>query len=81
MILSGGVNSDAAGQSAEVYVPSTGQHCTLPSLPDMRWWHTMEGRMVCGGGDEFGPGTTLSTSCITLTDAGWETTTTLLESR
>ena len=34
----------------------------------------MEKMMVCGGGDT-------KTSCLTLTDAGWEVTTTLLEER
>ena len=75
MIISGG---NGAEQSAEVYVPSTGQHCTLPSLPAGRWGHTMEGRMVCGGAS-YDYATT--PSCITLTDAGWETTATLLERR
>ena len=78
MIISGGYPSDTASQSVEVYVPSTGQHCQLPDLPDKRAYHTMEKTTVCGGGDyNSGP----STSCVTLTDDGWERTTTLLESR
>ena len=61
----------------EVYVPSTGQHCQLPNLPDERGDHTMEKMVVCGG--YFNTDT--ETSCLTLTDAGWERTTTLLERR
>ena len=61
-------------QSAEVYVPATGHHCTLPSLPTRRYGHTMEGRTVCGGRDT-------EKSCLTLSDGRWETTTTLLENR
>jgi len=74
LIISGGYPRDSASQSVEVYVPSTGQHCQLPDLPDRRYWHTMEKMTVCGGGDTL-------TSCLTLTDAGWEVTTTLLEWR
>ena len=74
MIISGDYYSASVGQSVEVYVPSTGQHCQLPDLPDRRYDHSMEKMMVCGGGygDTF-------TSCLTLTDVGWERTTTLLK--
>jgi len=58
----------------EVYVPSTGQHCQLPDLPDRRREHTMEKMTVCGG-------SYTETSCLTLTGDGWENTTTLLEER
>ena len=73
LIISGGSPADS-GQSVEVYVPSTGQHCQLPDLPDRRYLHTMEKMTVCGGEDT-------RTSCITLTGDGWENTTTLLERR
>ena len=59
-----------------MYVPSTGKHCTLPNLPDKRYWHSMEGMMVCGGKDSD-----TDTSCLTLTDAGWKTTTSMLVDR
>ena len=64
----------SGGQSVEVYVPSTGQHCQLPDLPDRRLYHSMEKKMICGGRDTTG-------SCLTLTSSGWETTTDLLEQR
>ena len=36
--------------TAELYVPSTGASCTLPSLPDERWDHTVtEDGLLCGG--------------------------------
>ena len=74
MIISG--SSGSAGQTAEVYVPSTGQHCQLPDLPgDWRYYHSSEKTTVCGGYDTI-------TSCLTLTDDGWERTTiTLLDAR
>ena len=74
LIISGGFNSI---QSVEVYIPSTGQHCELPDMPDGRYYHSMEGMEVCGGDD-----TDTQTSCLSLTDEGtWERTTTLLERR
>ena len=76
LIISGGSPADSVGQSVEVYVPTTGQHCQLPDLPDRRDAHTMEKMTVCGG---YYSDT--RTSCLTLTGEGWETTTTLLENR
>ena len=64
----------------EVYVPSTGQQCRLPELPDRRVEHTMENKTVCGGVDYDNDNDT-STSCLTLTGDGWERTTKLLERR
>ena len=75
LIISGG---DHSYKSVEVFVPSTGQHCTLPDLPAKRYGHTMEEMMVCGGG-AIDSGT--RRSCLKLTDNGLETTTTLLEER
>ena len=74
LIISGG---SLSSQSVEVYIPSTGQHCELPDMPDGRHYHSMEGMEVCGGDD-----TDTQTSCLSLTDEGtWERTTTLLERR
>ena len=77
LVISGGEPSDSVGQSVEVYVPSTGQHCQLPDLPARRYYHSMEKMVLCGGGSSYDT----RTSCLTLTDAGWEVTTTLLEER
>ena len=78
MIISGGDPPDSAGQSVEVYVPSTTQQCRLADLPDVRRDHSMEAKTVCGGTDT----TDVKTSCLTLTSSGtWERTTTLLEHR
>ena len=61
-------------KSVELFVPSTGQHCRLPDLPRRRSEHTMDGMMLCGGGGLSGT----RLLCLTLTEDGWETTTTLL---
>ena len=46
LIITGGYGSD--GLTAEVFVPSTGQHCQLPGIV-ARTGHTMEQLTVCGG--------------------------------
>lgn len=78
LIISGGgskFEETTAGNSVEVFVPSTGQHCQLPDIPgDPRYSHTMEGRTICGGDYR-----STSKSCLTLTDGGWETSATLIE--
>ena len=81
LIISGG--DPVVVNSVEVFVPSTGQHCQLPAIPgDLRFTHTMEGRTVCGGdSDSVDSANRTKTSCLTLNDAGWEVSTTLIEPR
>ena len=75
LIISGG-QSRVDVDSVEVFVPSTGRRCKLPELPERRYFHTMEGMMLCGGeGDSDG------STCLSLTDGRWERTTTLIERR
>ena len=39
---------------AELYVPNSNESCSLPSLPDYRWYHTVsEGGLLCGGWDTY----------------------------
>ena len=75
-MISGHYSSESVGRTAEVYVPSTGQHCQLPDLPDPRVYHSQEVNTVCGGLNSD-----TRTSCLTLTEDGWERTSTLLEER
>lgn len=58
IILSGGYNGEVDYEDevfsglevdVEVFVPSTGLTCSLPSLPDGRQSHTMDGLYICGG--------------------------------
>ena len=66
LIISGGENN--AGTTAEVFVPSTGQHCRLPDMPGFRrYFHTMEKMVVCGGIKD-------EKTCLTLTDGIWKET-------
>jgi len=78
LLISGGYDDfDSRLTDVEVWSPSTGQHCTVSSLPTSRGHHTQEGRTVCGG-----VGIDAGTSCLTLTAGGsWERTTTLQRKR
>ena len=75
LIIAAGISSSVVVKSVEVFVPSTGQHCSLPDLSARRYAHTMEGMMLCGGAEIDRP------HCLALTGTGWETTTTLLNKR
>ena len=78
LLISGGYfTRDTSGTEVEVFVPSTGQHCQLPNLPAMRFGHSMKELTLCGGGLT----SDTRTSCLTLTDDGWQRTTTLTEER
>merc|ERR1712013_734083 len=61
ILISGGDDS-----SVEVFNPTTGQSCELPSLPYQRSGHTMDGMTVCGG-VFTGNGNT----CITFSSGEW----------
>ena len=71
ILLSGGSSTST---SVEVYVPSTGQSCSLPPLPDGRWLHTMDSLYTCGG-------VSTPTSCLHFSYGQWTTSHSLLEER
>jgi hypothetical protein len=71
IILSGGYYAE---QSVEVFDPSTGLSCSLPDLPYERYYHTMDGLLICGG--EYS-----STSCLSFTSGQWNKSHTLVEPR
>ena len=51
MLITGGSNS-GAGDTAELYLPSSGRSCSLPRLPDDRRVHTQDSSgLICGGYD------------------------------
>ena len=67
-----------AGNSVEVFVASTGQHCKLADLPGRPiFHHTIEEKVLCGNHNNDAN----RKSCLTLTDGKWQTTPTLLEQR
>ena len=46
VLITGG-HGDYAG--AELFLPSAGTSCVLPSLPDLRARHTADNNIICGG--------------------------------
>jgi len=67
ILLSGG---DVNAKSVEVFSPSTGKSCSLPSLPDERNAHTMDimdNIFICGGLYNY---TTLTT-CLSFSSGEW----------
>ena len=84
IIISGGYGSFARDlSSVEVFDPTNGQSCELPSLPADRESHSMDGLTICGGSDISSlTGTTdTNTTCITFSSGEWVTSNTLVEER
>merc|ERR1719215_2537237 len=49
VLITGG-HGDTGLDTAELYLPSSGLSCSLPSLPDQRWHHSVESSgLLCGG--------------------------------
>ena len=71
LVISGG---EGALTSVEIFIPSTNHSCTLPSLPDWRYHHTMSGLTICGGLDT-------KTTCLQLSFGVWGVTHTLRKER
>ena len=79
VLITGGASS-AAGNTAELYLPSSGVSCTLPSLPNRRESHTVsKGGLLCGGGYTHHKRFTAEDSCLKWSpDSGtWEEALTL----
>jgi len=79
IIIAGGSDID----SVEVFDPSHGQGCQLPSLPEDRYGHSMEGLTICGGNNIAGitGPTNTTTTCITFSSGQWVTSHHLVEER
>ena len=75
------ITGDGAGgsRSAEIYNPLSNTSCSLPWLPEGRYYHSQNGDLVCGGG---GTNTT-RTSCIKFNPASgtWTQSHTLRQRR
>jgi len=65
ILISGGDGPDDPVTTVEVNVPSTGQFCSFPDLPDeSRYYHTMDGLFICGG--KVG-------NCLQFSEGAWST--------
>ena len=73
-MIAGGGNT-GSGSYAEMFIPSTGEHCHLPAIPGpIRDAHSTSGSTICGGYYS-------KHTCITLIDGVWKNTATLQEPR
>ena len=63
VLIAGGTGPSGASTSTELFLPHTGTSCSLQSLPDIRYKHSMDKVsdqiILCGGGQ--GP---TQTSCL-----------------
>ena len=50
VLITGGYNTGKL-RSAEIFNPVTKTSCSLPQLPETRFWHSEDGGLVCGGGN------------------------------
>ena len=74
--MSGGGGDGRAYTSVEVFVPETGQSCSFPSLPYNLVEHTMNGLLICGGGDIV-----FSKNCLSFSSGNWTPSYTLVKER
>ena len=74
-LITGGDEPNRVG--AEIYDPMKNTGCVLPSLPEMRYGHTQNGKFLCGGGFQD---TTLL-SCVMWNSGIWTQSHTLNEVR
>ena len=57
VLITGGFNLEFF--NAELFLPSDGTSCTLPLLPQDRYFHTVDNHILCGG-----LGTSTRDSCL-----------------
>ena len=50
ILITGGLRDAQRLTSAEIYNPGTKTSCSLPQLPAVRYDHSQEGGLTCGGG-------------------------------
>ena len=55
VLITGGFNGSYDNgshlNSAEIFNPVTNTSCSLPQLPEARYFHSQDGGLVCGGGN------------------------------
>ena len=50
MLVTGGKDGSNAGlNTVELFLPSAGTSCSLPPLPGIRYAHTLDNNILCGG--------------------------------
>ena len=69
---------ESVERTAEIYNPLTNTSCSLPQLPEIRYSHTQDGDLACGGGP-----TSVQTTCVKWSPASgtWTKSHTLRQKR
>ena len=65
IIVTGGIN-EGAETSVELLHGDGTPWCSLPDLPEDRWYHTQIGLLTCGGSHKTG------TSCVKFSGGKWK---------
>ena len=76
ILISGGSDGSSADRSVEILRPNGSYWCSLPDLPDARYYHSQSGVVTCGGGRSD-----TRTSCLTFSSGQWRTSHQLQQSR
>ena len=74
IVISGG--GQALNKWVELFIPSSGESCLFPSVPDIRENHSMNKMFICGGDDFYA-----RDLCIHFVDGEWKTLSATKESR
>merc|ERR1712123_58054 len=74
IVISGG--RQALNKWVELFIPSTGDSCLFPSVPDIRKGHSMNNMYICGGDDFYA-----RDLCIQFVDGHWTSLSSTKESR
>jgi len=74
IVISGG--RQALNKWVELFIPSTGDSCLFPSVPDIRKGHSMNNMYICGGDDFYA-----RDLCIQFVDGHWTSLSSTRESR
>ena len=69
VLISGGVGTNK--KSAEIYIPVTNSSCSLPELPNRRFFSTQSGDLLCGGGSDKNSLPNTREYCITWSLNAW----------
>ena len=61
VLMTGKGGNYAQSRTTEIYNPRTKTSCSLPQLPEDRYYHSQDGDLACGGG-RYGSST--ATTCV-----------------
>ena len=66
LMVTGGWGPDGPGKSVELLSVDGTNLCSLPDLPQKRYWHSQNGNLICGGGHS-----SVRKTCVTFSGGVW----------